>query len=138
MSSDCVIEYASHDDLTFLVQADSYVRALGEKVSRREVLIARANGFPIGWLRFSYFWDTIPFMDMLFVLAAHRGQGVGTRLVSFWETAMLEMGHRRVLTSTQADETAQHFYRQLGYVDVGRFILPGESSEELLLHKTLR
>jgi GNAT superfamily N-acetyltransferase len=109
-----------------------------EKVSCREVLIARMDGDPVGGLRFNYFWDAIPFMNMLFVLAPHRGQGIGTRLVSFWEAEMLGRGYDQVLTSTQADETAQHFYRQLGYVDVGRLLLPSAASEELLLHKMLR
>jgi GNAT superfamily N-acetyltransferase len=137
MSSRLVIEYASRDDLVFLSQSDPHVRAMEDKVSRREVLVARQDGSPVGWLRFSYFWDTIPFMNMLFVLAPSRGRGIGTQLVSFWEAEMLGLGYHQVLTSTQADETAQHFYRQLGYTDVGRFLLPSEPSEELLLHKAL-
>jgi len=137
MSSQLVIEYASRDDLVFLSQSDSHVRTMEEKVSRREVFVARQDGSPVGWLRFSYFWDIIPFMNMLFVLAPSRGRGIGTQLVSFWEAEMLGLGYHQVLTSTQADETAQHFYRQLGYTDVGRFLLPSEPSEELLLHKAL-
>jgi GNAT superfamily N-acetyltransferase len=138
MSSRLAIEYASQDDLAFLSKSDRHARSLEEKVSRREVLIAQMGGSPVGWLRFNYFWDAIPFMNMLFVLASHRGRGIGTQLVSFWEAEMLGLGHHQVLTSTQADETAQNFYRQLGYVDVGRFLLPNESSEELILHKMLR
>ena len=40
------------------------------------------------------------------------------------------------MTSTQADEAAQHFYRHLGYADIGGFLLPGEAYE-LLLYKAL-
>jgi hypothetical protein len=50
---------------------------------------------------------------------------------------MLSLGYHEVLTSTQVNETAQHFYRKLGYIDVGGFLLPSEPNEELLLHKTL-
>jgi hypothetical protein len=38
-----------------------------------------------------------------------------------------------VLTSTQSDEDAQHFYRRLGYRDCGVLILPGEAGELMLL-----
>ena len=40
-----------------------------------------------------------------------------------WEEAMKKEGHRMVLTSTRADETAQHFYRKLGYKDCGGLLL---------------
>ncbi len=138
MDSQLVIEHARRDDLAFLIQSDSHVRDMEAKVFRREVLVARLSGAPVGWLRFNYFWDTIPFMNMLLVLAPHRGQSVGTRLVKFWEAEMLSLEYHQVLTSTQVNETAQHFYRKLGYIDVGGFLLPSEPNEELLLHKILR
>ena len=137
MDGHIVIEHASRDDLGFLIQSDLHIRDMEAKVFRREVLVARLNGPPVGWLRFNCFWDTIPFMNMLFVLAPYRGQSIGTRLVKFWEAEMLSLGYHEVLTSTQANETAQHFYRKLGYIDVGGFLLPSEHDEELLLHKTL-
>ena len=38
-----------------------------------------------------------------------------------------------VMTSTQVDEEAQHFYRKLGYKDAGGFVvdIPGESEHNL-------
>lgn len=137
MESQIVIEHASRDDLVFLIQSDSHIRHMEAKVLRGEVLVARLNGSPVGWLRFNYFWDTIPFMNMLVVLDHHRSQSIGTRLVKFWEAEMLSLGYQEVLTSTQANETAQHFYRKLGYTDVGGFLLPSDPNEELLLQKTL-
>lgn len=50
---------------------------------------------------------------------------------------MREYGAEVVLTSTQADETAQHLYRKRGYRDIGGFVLPGEPLELMLL-KQLR
>lgn len=91
----------------------------------------------MGWLRFGYLWDAIPFMNLLFVLEPHRGRGLGRGLVLFWEDQMRQRGYGRVMTSTQADEDAQHFYRRLGYADVGRFTLPDAPAAELLLVKSL-
>ena len=36
---------------------------------------------------------------------------------------MKEQGYGMVMTSTQVDETAQHFYRKLGYKDSGGFVI---------------
>jgi hypothetical protein len=49
---------------------------------------------------------------------------------------MRQAGHTQVLTSTLADESAQHFYRRLGYVDCGGLLLPGEATE-IFLRKDL-
>jgi ribosomal protein S18 acetylase RimI-like enzyme len=36
-----------------------------------------------------------------------------------WEGEMRSLGYPCVMTSTQSDEGAQHFYRRLGYRDAG-------------------
>ena len=56
----------------------------------------------------------------------------------YWEQQMKEKGHRFLLTSTQADEDAQFFYRKLGYTDTGSILFPGQAATELLLLKPLR
>ncbi len=61
---------------------------------------------------------------MLFFLEPYRNQGYGAALVSFWEKQRKEEGHQLVMTSTLANETAQHFYRKLHYVDAGALLLP--------------
>lgn len=50
-------------------------------------------------------------------------------MVSDWERRMRDEGYRMVMTSTLASETAQHFYRKLGYVDSGALLLPNEALE---------
>jgi GNAT superfamily N-acetyltransferase len=138
MGLEAVVEYATEGDLPFLERSDRYVPGpvLRDKIARREVLVARREGAAVGWLRFGLFWDTIPFMNMLFLLEPHRGQGIGRQLVGFWEDEMRRLGHRWVLTSTQANEDAQHFYRKLGYADAGGF-LPPDGPLELILSKSL-
>lgn len=36
---------------------------------------------------------------------------------------MKSQGYGMLLTSTQVDEAAQHFYRKLGYKDCGGFVI---------------
>ena len=40
-----------------------------------------------------------------------------------WEKNMKQQGYGMVLTSTQVDESAQHFYRKLGYQDCGGIVM---------------
>ena len=43
--------------------------------------------------------------------------------MEFWEKDMKSSGYGIVMTSTQVDETAQHFYRKLSYQDSGALIV---------------
>ena len=89
-----------------------------------------------GWLRWGLFWDEHPFMNLLYLLEPYRGKGLGRQLVSDWERRMKAEGHEVVMTSTQANECAQFFYRRLGYEDAGAFALPVDPLE-LILQKAL-
>lgn len=53
---------------------------------------------------------------------------------------MKSQGYKILLTSSQVDENAQHFYRKLGYKDCGGFVLdlPEDSQPmELFLIKSI-
>lgn len=117
------IRYADLTDKALILKHDSHIRAdvCGEIIKNGRILLFSVNGRFAGWLRFGLFWDEIPFMNMLYLLDEYRGKGYGTQLVSFWETEMKKRGFDKVMTSTQANEFAQHFYRKLGYNDAGGF-----------------
>ncbi|MDI9956785.1 GNAT family N-acetyltransferase [Rhodococcus sp. IEGM 1237] len=128
------IRVAAQTDLPFLRENDSHIadEELVSVVQRGRILVAEDSDNPIGWLRWGLFWDEIPFMNMLTVQSLNRGQGIGSALVRYRETQMRRAGYSTVLTSTLADESAQNFYRAMGYVDAGVLLLPGESSEIFL------
>lgn len=129
---------ASDADLSFLREVDHHVshRELSNVVSLGRVLVAEVDAIRVGCLRWGLFWDSIPFMNHLFVVPEQRGQRVGTTLIEEWEKSQLAAGHTWVLTSTVSAERAQHLYRRLGYVDTGALILPDEATE-LILRKPL-
>ena len=94
------------------------------------------DGVFAGWLRWNLFWDEIPFMNMLYFLEDYRGKGYGTQMVRFWESEMVKLGYDKVMTSSQANEFAQHFYRNLGYQDAGSFF-PFCNDLEIIFTKEL-
>lgn len=133
------IRLADGNDFFMLCENDRHISSemLKKKISDKNILIAEKNGEFAGWLRYGLFWDEIPFMNMLFVAEKFRGTGIGGALVRSWEKMMSEQGYKFLLTSTQANEYAQHFYRKLGYSDLGGFF-PFGKEYEIILGKHLQ
>lgn len=125
------IKTAVIDDLTWLIQFDHHIsdNVLRTKVSAGEMLLASLDAQPVGWLRWGYFWDSIPFMNHLFVLEPQRGKGIGRKLVTAWEEQMRNAGFSHTMASTLSNESAQHLYRKWGYTDRGALLLANEPLE---------
>ena len=134
-----MIRYADMRDFEVLKEYDRHIseRELKNVLPLKRVLVNYEADKFIGWLRFGLFWDSIPFMNMLYILEEHRGQGRGTELAAFWEAEMSMASYGRVMTSTQSDERAQFFYRKLGYCECGALLLPKEPLEMIFI-KELR
>lgn len=133
------IRKAVQEDLPFLLAHDRHIAAAEIRlvVSLGRMLVLEEKAHVVGWLRWNLFWDNTPFMNMLYFLEEERGKGFGRQLVAYWEALMKATGYSLVMTSTQSDETAQHFYRKLGYVDSGALLLK-EEPLEIILTKELR
>ena len=132
-----MIRFASTEDLDALSELDGHISEteLLNVIERRRVIVATEGGRILGWLRYGLFWDNLPFMNMLYVIDGERGKGLGTALCDFWEREIKELGYSLALTSTQADERGQFFYRKRGYRDCGSLILPGEVTEIIMYKK---
>ena len=133
--------HITHSTLTHLpglVSIDGHLNQfqLQAKIAAGEVIHAETASSIVGILRHSKFWDQVPFMNLIRVTEEYQRQGIGRSLVATWEEDMAKLGHRYVLTSTQSDEQAQHFYRHLGYTDIGGFVIPTEPLE-IILHKAI-
>lgn len=96
---------------------------------------------PVGVLRYNLFWDIIPFLNFIYIKDSFQNKGFGKKAMLWWETEMKKQGYTFVITSTQADETAQHFYRKLGYQDKGALFFDGtpiSQAAEIILIKNLK
>lgn len=135
------VNFALPKDLDYLVEKDHLgSNRITEKIGRREFLIAyhddRRDDRRVGFLRYNYFWDDEPFMNLLWVEEDSRSKGFGAQLISFWEEEMQKLGYDSVLTSAlSTNEGAQRLYRRLGYKDSGCLLMPGEPLEILLLKR---
>jgi len=103
------------------------------KIRDKRCYIIRDGEYLAGIMRYNLFWDTIPFLTLIYLDEAYRGRGIGTQAMGFWEYEMCSLGYKMLMTSTQADEDAQHFYRKLGYKDSGCLILHTQPLEIILM-----
>lgn len=136
------IRYMKISDKSFWYSLDKYLpeTEFENKVCNKQGYVLLENDKPVGLLRYNLFWDNTPFCTLLFIDFNFQRKGYGRKLVQYWENDMKLQGYGMVLTSTQVDEEAQHFYRKLGYKDCGGFIVNIQGYEqpmELFLIKAL-
>ena len=132
----------TEEDKTFVLGFDSH---MDEACFRNRVLTK--TGFvlweeenPVGLMHHCLLWDRMPFLNLLYIVEEKRGLGFGKKAMENWEAELKRRGCQIALLSTQADETAQHFYRKLGYRDCGGLIFqdtPFDQPTELFFRKVL-
>ncbi len=136
------IRYASERDKTFWFSLDRHLseNEFAMKVRDKRGYIISAGDKPVGIMRYNLFWDNTPFLTLIYFEESEQGKGFGRQAMCHWESEMRALGFKMAMTSTQADEQAQYFYRKLGYVDRGCLILdntPFEQPQEIIMIKVL-
>jgi N-acetylglutamate synthase-like GNAT family acetyltransferase len=133
-----IIRYAELNDFIWLKEHEKYIsdQILETKIKTKEIYIVQENEKIIGWLRYNLFWDNVPFMNKIYFLEEFRHKKYGKKLVRYWENEMKEKGYKNVLTSTQSDEEGQHFYRKIGYIEIGGLKYLNEPYE-IIFYKNL-
>lgn len=133
------IEHALPEQLDAIRRYDSHIPAqrLLECIRAGFVHTVQYEGRIVGILRHSLFWQTIPFLDLIYLDEAARGKGFGTQAMTQWEAEMRKQGFGYVMLSTQEDETAYLFYEKLGYQKIGAFLPPEQEARELMYGKPL-
>ena len=146
-----IIELAQSKDKQKIAKLDQHIPSsrLGECIWNQQVYVLKDDSIKnggqnhrlkdpvVGVLRYSLFWQTIPFLDLLYIDEAYRGKGYGTEMMLKWEETMKLMGYKYVMTSTQADEDAWRFYEKMGYQKVGGFFPLEQDAEEWMYVKKL-
>lgn len=138
MKTNVKIRYVQYADKDFWFTLDKHlsVAEFEKKVRDKQGYIIMQNDLPFGILRYNLFWDNIPFCTLLYIEENHQRNGFGRMFMEHWENEMQSFGFDLALVSTQADESAQIFYRSIGYSDCGTLIVPNQPVE-LFLRKRL-
>ena len=136
------IRYVTEFDQAFWFTFDKHISEdeFRLKIRDKRGYLICDDDKPIGVMRYNLFWDNIPFLTLIHLEKSYRGKEFGMNAMIFWEQEMRELGYKMVMTSTQVDEQAQHFYRKLGYIERGSLFLdntPIEQPQEMFMIKIL-
>ncbi len=134
------ITHATESDVSDYFSIDKHLlkSEFENKIRDNRCYILRNDETTIGVMRYNLFLDCIPFLTLIYFNEPYRNKGFGKQAMLFWEKEMLDLGHKMVMTSTQVDEKAQHFYRKLGYIDKGGLFFdntPFEQPQEMFMIK---
>jgi GNAT superfamily N-acetyltransferase len=131
-------QYAAMSDFDDVAVFDRHIvyDALRKAIDEQRVMVYKTADVVMGVARFNYFWDSIPFLNLLYVPDGYQHGGIGSDLLRYWEREMKSRGYDRVFTSTMAKERGQHFLRKNGYTDIGNLYDEGYGLE-LILEKRL-
>ena len=117
-----VVERAGPADAERLTVLDAHIASAWVRrcLASGEYFVAREAGDIVGFLRFTWFWRTMPYMELIMVRADRRRGGIGSRMLAAWETAMRAEGAELVITSSMADEPEpQAWHRRNGFSESG-------------------
>ena len=137
-----IVTHATKKDIYDYFQIDKHLPKweYESKIRDKRCYIICYNKNTLVVMRYNLLFDSIPFLTLIFVDKPYRNKGFGKQALQFWEKEMGQLGHKMVITSTQIDEEAQHFYRKLGYIDKGGLFFdntPFEQPQELFMVKVL-
>lgn len=133
------IRLAESVDKPGILKYDSHIHhaRIEECIWNQRIFVLCDEREIVGVLRYSLFWQSIPFLDLLYLDGNYRGKGFGRQMMAHWESAMRAMENKYVMLSTQEDETAKYFYEKLGYHRIGAFLPPEQDADEIMYLKTL-
>ena len=133
------IRFAVAEDKQEILKYDCHIHhsRVGECIGNGSVFVLCDGDKIVGVLRWNLFWQSIPFLDLIFLEEACRGQGWGSKMMAKWEDTMKAMGYPYVMLSTQEDETAKYFYEKIGYRRIGAFLPPEQEADEIMYLKEL-
>jgi len=137
-----VVKYMEKQDKDFVMSTDTHINDTGydKHVYTKTGYVMWEKDIPVGLMHYSVLWDTLPFLNLIFVDKKYRNKGFASQALAFWEEDMKRQGYKMALLSTQADEGAQHFYRKRGYIDCGGLVFhhtPFDQPMELFFRKVL-
>lgn len=133
------IRLANRNDQQGVIKYDSHIHhnTVDKCIQDQLVYVLCDEENIVGILRYSLFWQSIPFLDLLYIDEAYRGKGYGRHMMDHWESVMQTMKYEYVMLSTQEDETAKYFYEKLGYRRIGAFLPPDQDADEIMYLKML-
>ncbi len=136
---------ASRDDLRGILEVDAAVvgdrhdeAVLGPAIDAGRALVAEEDGLVLAYLRWDFFWDTIPLCLTVRVRPEHQRSGIGRALYAATEEHLRGLGAPFWLSSTEeTSKGSQLFHEALGFRRIGTLFELGQADGEIFYRKDL-
>jgi ribosomal protein S18 acetylase RimI-like enzyme len=115
------VRKADSSDISFVMLDECIsLERLQEKIPHGEVVVATRDGERVGYARVDFWWSSVPYLSMIWVLEEHRGHGVGRALLSHVESDLQFAGYVALYSSSDANEPEpQAWHRHMGFQECG-------------------
>ena len=134
------VRYVMESDADWLAERDKQItrEVLDAKAGRGECIVATIDGVRIGFLRFSFMWSKVPFVDLIFVEPEYRNRGAGRAMVDLLQAKARADGRSMIMSSSQSDEPEpQAWHRRVGFRDAGTVDMrPFQDVPEIIFVRT--
>lgn len=111
------------------------------KLNQKEIILALSENKIVGLIKFSYFWSTRPYLDLIYVEKSFRNSGVGRELLQFLENYLVKNGYSYLFTSSEyAEKEPQAWHQRMGFKTCGildKINLPHTSTKEIFFYKRI-
>lgn len=129
-----MVRLAKLDDIDFLKQYDYEVYNLENDINNNLVYIIE-DKINIGFLRYSLFWNRIPFINMLYIKKEYQNMGYGTKLLNDFIKIIKDLGFKEIMTSCVSLEDGKYFFLKNKFNISGGFNPIGEGYELIMSRK---
>jgi GNAT superfamily N-acetyltransferase len=108
-------------------------------IAEGKVVVAASGGGLAGYVRWDYFWGSIPLCLMLRVKPDHQRRGIGRRLFEHIEANFRERSCTFLLSSTEAtNEGSQRFHEACGFRQIGTLTELGQDVPEIFYRRDIQ
>ena len=111
------------------------------KINQQEIIIALQDNKIVGIIKFSFFWATRPYLDLIYIDEKLRKSGVGKKLLKFLEDYLVKEGYCYLFTSAEYDEKEpQAWHKYMGFKVCGvldKINLPKDKTKEVFFYKRI-
>ena len=110
---------------------------LSECIKENRVFVLRCNDRILGVMRYKYFLESLPCLDVLILDPAHTQFGFIEKMMAYWEFRMGELGYGYVMVTLFADQVGFYSLEKLSYQEMGSFSLPLVDEKVVVFTKAL-
>jgi L-amino acid N-acyltransferase YncA len=116
------VRFAKQDDFAWCAIQDAQIdrERIRLKIDNNEIIVAETSGHLVGYLRFQYIWEKLPYIGLIYVDPEHRYGGVGHSMLKYLEDYLRLRSYRVLLSSSMVDEPEpQEWHRKMGFQECG-------------------